>query len=71
MHKALTAREKRITVLVAQGLKNDEIARIIGTNENGIKNYLKTIFDKTGMWSRLELALCYQVRRGASLTWSR
>ena len=65
MWKALTAREKRITVLVAQGLKNDEIAGIIGTTENMIKNYLKTIFDKTGMWTRLELALWYVKRRAA------
>jgi len=65
MWKALTAREKQITVLVAQGLKNDEIAGIIGTTENMIKNYLKTIFDKTGMWTRLELAL-WHVKRSAA-----
>ena len=59
MSNLLTSKEKRITALVAHGLKNEEIARMIGTTTNMIKNYLREIFDKTGTWSRLELALWY------------
>jgi len=40
-------------------LKNSEIAAIVGNTEYVLKNYLKAIFDKTGMWTRLELALWY------------
>lgn len=52
-------REKKIIALVAQGLKNKEIAQAIGTTEHVVKNYLRVIFDKLGMWSRVELALWY------------
>ena len=57
--RRFTPKEERIIVLVAEGLKNKEIAGIVGTTEGGVKNYLKTIFDKTGMGTRLELALWY------------
>ena len=60
MSNTLTSKEERIIALVAEGLKNSEIARIIGTTTHVVKNYLKTIFDKTGTWTRLELALWYQ-----------
>ena len=59
MPNPLTPKEERIIALVAQGLKNSEIARVIGTKQDAVKNCLKIIFDKTGMWSRLELALWY------------
>jgi DNA-binding NarL/FixJ family response regulator len=59
MSKRLTPKEERIIALVAQGLKNSDIAAIVGTTEYVVKNYLKAIFDKTGMWNRLELALWY------------
>ena len=42
---------------VCQGLTNREIARLIGTTEQVVKNYLRTTFDKLAVWSRLELAL--------------
>jgi len=54
---ALTVREQKVTALVAEGHKNKEIARRLGTSENTIKKSLKVLFDKTGNWSRLELAL--------------
>ena len=56
---ALTPKEQQVIALVAQGLKNREIATVTGTTEFVIKNYLRTIFDKTGMWNRVELALWY------------
>ena len=40
-----------------KGLTNREIAKVIGTTEQVVKNYLRTAFDKLGVWSRLELAI--------------
>ena len=53
----LTHKEIQVATLVWEGLTNREIAKIIGTTEQVVKNYLRTAFDKLGVWSRLELAL--------------
>jgi len=53
----LTAKEIQVATLVWKGLTNREIARVIGTTEQVVKNYLRNTFDKLGVWSRLELAL--------------
>jgi DNA-binding NarL/FixJ family response regulator len=53
----LTAKQAQVAVLVWQGLTNREIAAQIGTTEQVVKNYLRGMFDKLGVWSRLELAL--------------
>ncbi len=47
----------QIVALIVQGCKNKEIAAQLGTKEQVIKNYLRTIYDKTGVSDRLELAL--------------
>jgi DNA-binding NarL/FixJ family response regulator len=49
--------EIRVATLVWQGRTNPEIASMIGTSEQVIKNHLRCIFDKLGVWTRLELAL--------------
>ena len=56
-------REQRVIQLVAQGLKNREVAEEIGTTEHVVKNYLRVIYDKLGLWNRVELALWYESRR--------
>lgn len=56
-------REQRVIELVAQGLKNCEVARSIGTTEHVVKNYLRVIYDKLGLWNRVELALWYEARK--------
>lgn len=53
----LTAKEIQIAILVWEGLTNREIGRIVGTSEQVIKNHVRNIFDKLGVWSRLELAM--------------
>ena len=53
----LTAREIQVATLVWQGLTNKDIARVLLTSEQVVKNYLRTAFDKLGVWTRLELAL--------------
>ncbi len=55
--KRLTAKEIQIAILVWGGLTNREIGRVVGTSEQVIKNHLRSIFDKLGVWSRLELAM--------------
>jgi DNA-binding CsgD family transcriptional regulator len=57
-----TEREYRIIALVAQGLNNRDIAREVGTTQNVLKNRLRAIYDKLGMWHRVELALWYEAR---------
>ncbi len=64
-NRGLKPRDEKIIELVSQGLKNGEIAREIGTTEHVGKNYLRAIYDKLGMWNRLELAL-WQVSRSAA-----
>jgi DNA-binding NarL/FixJ family response regulator len=59
----LSPKEVRITRLAAAGYKNKEIAPRVATTELVIKNYLRTIFDKTGMSTRLELALWWLSRQ--------
>lgn len=59
-------REHRVIQLVAQGLKNKEVADEIGTTEHVVKNYLRVIYDKLGLWNRVELALWYESRRNQS-----
>lgn len=53
----LTTKEVQVALLVWEGQTNREIAGVIGTTEQVIKNYLRNTFDKLGVWSRLELAL--------------
>jgi DNA-binding NarL/FixJ family response regulator len=53
----LTPKEMRIVALIVQGCKNREIAVRLKTTEQVIKNYLRSIYDKTGVSDRLELAL--------------
>jgi len=53
----LTPKEMRIVALIVQGCKNREIALRLHTTEQVIKNYLRSIYDKTGVSDRLELAL--------------
>jgi DNA-binding NarL/FixJ family response regulator len=53
----LTPKEMKIVALIVQGCKNKEIAMRLTTTEQVIKNYLRSIYDKTGVSDRLELAL--------------
>ena len=49
----LTPKEMRIVALIVQGCKNREIAIRLKTTEQVIKNYLRSIYDKTGVSDRL------------------
>ena len=62
----LTSKEIQVATLVWQGLTNKDIARVLMTSEQVVKNYLRTAFDKLGVWSRLELALYVAGHGGAN-----
>lgn len=60
---SLTAREREIVSLIAEGLRNDEIARRLGITPKTVKNHLTALFEKVGVSSRLELVVyAYQHR---------
>ena len=53
----LTQRELEVTALVAEGMKNRDIAEKLQVTEHTVCNYLYRIFDKVGVSSRVELIL--------------
>lgn len=53
----LTPREYDIIVAVLEGFSNPEIADRFSLSEQTVKHHLSHIFDKLGVYSRLELAL--------------
>jgi DNA-binding NarL/FixJ family response regulator len=57
VRQRLTAEEMAIIACVVRGFKNREIAQRLGSTEPSVKNSLRRIFDKTGVYGRLELAL--------------
>ncbi len=53
----LTPRESEIILAVLEGYSNPEIAAHFSLSEQTVKHHLSHIFDKLGVYSRLELAL--------------
>ena len=53
----LTRREEDVVRLIADGLKNREIAQRLKVKEHSIRNYIYRIFEKIGVSSRVELIL--------------
>jgi two-component system nitrate/nitrite response regulator NarL len=53
----LSEREREIIVAIAQGCTNREVAEKLSISEDTVKHHLSRIFDKTGVSTRLELAL--------------
>lgn len=51
----LTARETEVVRMVAQGLRNKEIAAALSITEGTVKAHLRTIFEKLGIDSRMKL----------------
>jgi DNA-binding NarL/FixJ family response regulator len=57
VRKRLSRKELQILRLLIRGYKNKDIAKELNNTEQVIKNYLRSIFDKSGVSDRLELAL--------------
>jgi DNA-binding NarL/FixJ family response regulator len=53
----LTPRETEVARLVAAGLPNKDIAKVLGISHFTVKNNLLRIFPKVGVTNRTELAL--------------
>jgi DNA-binding NarL/FixJ family response regulator len=62
----LTRREEDVVRLVADGLKNREIAQRLKVKEHSIRNYIYRIFEKLGVSTRVELILYVFSRRDSS-----
>jgi len=62
----LTARERGVVRLLADGMRNQEIASKLNLREHTVRNYLLRIYDKLGISSRVELVL-YAISGSESL----
>src|SRR5439155_27095549 len=56
-HLRLTPREMDVIRAVGQAMTNKEIGLRFGISEATVKHHLTSIFDKIGVFSRVELAL--------------
>lgn len=61
--QALTARELEILALVARGLSNKDITRVLAANEFTVKAHVRNILAKLGVETRTEAAIL-AVQRG-------
>jgi DNA-binding NarL/FixJ family response regulator len=61
--RKLSQRQRHVTEMVAQGLKNQEIATALGIGVHVVRNYLSVVYDKVGVSNRVELALWYEARQ--------
>jgi len=66
----LSPREQQLANLLAQGLKNKEIAHRLGLGEGTVKVYFSRLFQKVGVTDRFELALYAIERLQAGRGWS-
>ena len=53
----LSERERQIAFYIARGMKNKDIGQQLTISENTVKRHLQSIFTKTGVRDRLELAV--------------
>ena len=53
----LTPRELEVVGTIVEGCSNRDIAKQFGLSEETVKRHLSNVFDKTGVSTRLELAL--------------
>ena len=51
---ALSARERQVLALMAEGLSNTEIAERLQISEKTVRNHASNLFDKLGVWSRAQ-----------------
>lgn len=53
--EGITSREEEICTLLAQGFTNRQIAEALYISEGTVKNYISSIYDKTGIHDRAKL----------------
>jgi len=57
---ALTPKEKQVALLVADGMSNKEVARMLDITDRTVKAHLSSVFAKLGVRDRIHLALLVQ-----------
>lgn len=57
MKQLLTEREKSVLLLLAQGMKNEEISRILHISVHTTKAHLEMIYEKLGVRNRVQAAI--------------
>jgi pimeloyl-ACP methyl ester carboxylesterase/DNA-binding CsgD family transcriptional regulator len=62
---ALSARERQVLALMADGLSNADIAERLSISEKTVRNHASNLFDKLGVWSRAQ-AIVFAHDRGFS-----
>ncbi len=62
----LSAQERRVLALVAEGKTNKEIAEQMGLSDKTVKNYLSNIFEKLKISRRSQAAVLYSASRGSA-----
>jgi pimeloyl-ACP methyl ester carboxylesterase/DNA-binding CsgD family transcriptional regulator len=62
---ALSARERQVLALMADGLGNIDIAERLNISEKTVRNHASNLFDKLGVWSRAQ-AIVFARDRGFS-----
>ena len=60
---ALSARERQVLSLMADGLSNADIAARLDISEKTVRNHASNVFDKLGVWSRTQ-AIVFARDRG-------
>ncbi|AWP38432.1 response regulator transcription factor [Heyndrickxia faecalis] len=67
--KKFTEREREIMSLIAKGFSNKEIAKTLYISEGTVANYITSIFGKTGLEHRTQIAVYYLTGKGNE-TWN-
>lgn len=62
----LSAQERKVLALVAEGKTNKEIAAALGLSDKTVKNYLSHVFEKLHLSRRAEAAAFFARRRSSS-----
>jgi len=62
----LSAQERRVLALVAEGKTNKEIAESMGLSDKTVKNYLSNIFEKLKISRRSQAAVLYTSSRATT-----
>ena len=57
LYGEMTGREREVASLLAKGLTNRQIADQLYVSEGTVKNYLSSIYDKTGIHDRVKLVV--------------
>jgi two-component system response regulator DevR len=61
----LSAQERRVLALVADGLTNKQAGNQLGLSENTVKNYLVSVFEKLQVKRRAQAAAIYVQQSGS------